>query len=191
MKVTCKEIPSTSPGTNQGLGIWHTSWQSLTSSPTIAKGAISPIPFVLQVSTDKVAHKSPEGEGLFPELMGDPESKGNTWTVVNATLPPPTLQLRDLFLPLASNNEIPASLVSPYPRTGWCGDVRAKHFSPKRNNSEGGLLSFRAESLLWLHHSPNLPSSCFLSFLSWCWPHDSSLINLLYPYFHLRVCLLG
>ena len=139
MKVTCKEIPSTSPGTNQGLGIWHTSWQSLTSSPTIAKGAISPIPFVLQVSTDKVAHKSPEGEGLFPELMGDPESKGNTWTAVNATLPPPTLQLRDLFLPLASNNEIPASLVSPYPRTGWCGDVRAKHFSPKRNNSEGAF----------------------------------------------------
>ena len=54
-----------------------------TVQPTLGTGMGSSITFVLQVSTNKVVHQSPEGEGLFPKLMGDMESKVKTWTVVH------------------------------------------------------------------------------------------------------------
>lgn len=73
MKVTCKKSPQLAKGLTKGKGS-STDPDSLTSSPTIAKGVISPIIFVLQVSTNKVPPSS-EGEGLFPKLMGDTESK--------------------------------------------------------------------------------------------------------------------
>lgn len=103
---------------------------------------------------------------LLPKLWETRGSKGKTRMVVKATLPAIHFRTEGLISPAEHDLKEWNSL---FPSQPWANDWltwghKGPALPPRKEQCWRGSLNMRVESLLWLHHSWNLPICCFLPF---------------------------